>query len=102
VHSSAMPFLQVDTWLDFAPLLVPGLGFEGACASLDEFLTLRTFLVGYNVTIADLAIWGQLQGEQQLAGWDACLIMTAHGLLSSCTIHSVQCSKHGTHRCVAC
>ena len=29
---------------------------------MNQFLSLRTYLVGYQLTIADLQIWGQLQG----------------------------------------
>ena len=55
--------LQVDQWLDFSPALGPGAGLEAACAIANEFLQLRTFLVGYRLSLADLACWGQLAGE---------------------------------------
>lgn len=40
-----------------------GSGFEAACKAANDFLALRTLLVGYGVTLADVACWGQLQGE---------------------------------------
>jgi len=33
---------------------------------VDQFLSLRTYLVGYKLSIADLQIWGQLQGAISL------------------------------------
>lgn len=54
--------LQVDQWLEFAPHLVTGGGLEPACATVNEALALRTYLVGYSLSSADIAIWGQLHG----------------------------------------
>ena len=54
--------LQVDQWLDQAAAIAPGLTFEPTCKSIDAFLALRTFLVGYSPTAADVAVWGALQG----------------------------------------
>lgn len=54
--------LQVDQWLDFSTSLVSGAGLEAVCGVVDQFLSLRTYLVGYKLSIADLQIWGQLQG----------------------------------------
>jgi membrane protein implicated in regulation of membrane protease activity len=45
---------------------VSGQQFEALCGRLSDYLSLRSFFVGYGVTAADVAIWGQLQGE--LAG----------------------------------
>jgi glutamyl-tRNA synthetase len=53
---------QVDQWLETAAQVVPGQGFEPVCGSIDKYLALRTFLAGYAPTVADFAIWGQLQG----------------------------------------
>ena len=52
---------QVDQWLEYAPHLVTGGGLEPACAAVNAALAQRTFLVGYNLTIADIAVWAQLQ-----------------------------------------
>lgn len=58
---------QVDQWLDISQTLVPGAGFEGVCASANDFLSLRSFLVGHAPTLADVACWAQLQLTLQ---WD--------------------------------
>jgi hypothetical protein len=52
----------VDEWLEVASQVVSGSTFEPLCASVNKFLALRTFLVGYAPTVADVALWGQLQG----------------------------------------
>ena len=54
--------MQVDQWLDFSTAIVSGAGLEAVCGVVDQFLSLRTYLVGYKLSIADLHIWGQLQG----------------------------------------
>jgi glutamyl-tRNA synthetase len=59
--------LQVDQWLDIAQTLVPGSGFEAVASAVNEYLSLRTFLVGYSLTLADVAAWAQLQLTLQ---WD--------------------------------
>ena len=53
---------QVDQWLEFAGSLAPGSALEAACAVANEYLQLRTYLVGYRLSLADLACWGQLAG----------------------------------------
>lgn len=63
--ADALEACQVDQWLDYLPLLVPGAGLEGACASANDFLSLRTFLVGYALTVADVGAWGQLEANLQ-------------------------------------
>ena len=55
--------VQVDEWLDRASQVVSGASFEPLCASINSYLSLRTFLVGYAPTVADVALWGQLQGK---------------------------------------
>jgi hypothetical protein len=57
----------VDQWLETAAGIVSGAALESQCVALNDYLTLRTFLVGYGLTVADLAVWGQLQGER--LGW---------------------------------
>ncbi|KAK9829157.1 hypothetical protein WJX72_004236 [[Myrmecia] bisecta] len=63
----ALSATQIDEWLDFANSLVSGGGLEGACAVANHYLSLRTYLVGYALSVADIACWGQLQGLLQ---WD--------------------------------
>ena len=57
----------MDQWLDFAGLLTSGAGLEAACEAINTYLTLRTFLVDYKVTAADIACWGQLEGNPLFA-----------------------------------
>jgi glutamyl-tRNA synthetase len=52
----------VDQWLEYAGSLAPGSALEAACAVANEYLQLRTYLVGYRLSLADLACWGQLAG----------------------------------------
>ena len=58
------PRNQVDQWLDFAASLAPGSALEAACAVANEYLQLRTYMVGYRLSLADLACWGQLAGAR--------------------------------------
>ncbi|KAF6254122.1 tRNA synthetases class I, catalytic domain-containing protein [Scenedesmus sp. NREL 46B-D3] len=52
---------QVDQWIETSSQLVSGQQFEALCGRLSDYLSLRSFFVGYGVTAADMAIWGQLQ-----------------------------------------
>eukprot|EP00798_Chlamydomonas_sp_ICE-L_P023367 gene23367-30628_t len=62
--NDALSSTQVDYWVDYLSTSIQaGVTFEPTCMSLNDFLALRTYLVGYNITIADLALWGQLQGN---------------------------------------
>ena len=54
--------LQVSSWLEYATYIVGGGALEPACRTLNEALSMRTFLAGYSLSVADMAIWGQLQG----------------------------------------
>ncbi|KAM3299685.1 hypothetical protein ACQJBY_040939 [Aegilops geniculata] len=56
---------QVDQWLEYAPLILSGSEFEAACSFLDGYLATRTFLVGYGLSIADIAVWSNLTGTGQ-------------------------------------
>ena len=60
---------QVDQWLDFAPQLVPGASFAAACQAANEALTLRTLLAGHGLTVADVAVWGQLKSALAQTGF---------------------------------
>ena len=53
---------QVDQWLEFSDAIVSGAGLAAVCGVIDQYLSLRTYLVGYQLSIADLQVWGQLQG----------------------------------------
>lgn len=62
----ALAACQVDELLEFAATrMVNGAGLESACRAVDEYLATRTFLVGHTTTLADLAVWGQLQASPQ-------------------------------------
>ena len=63
VCTHVLPRAQVDQWLDYAPYLAAGPGLESACSALNTYLAFRSFLVGYSISIADLACWGQLESE---------------------------------------
>ncbi|GLT67632.1 hypothetical protein SLA2020_399250 [Shorea laevis] len=56
---------QIEEWLEYAPAFSSGSAFENACKHLDDFLQSRTFLVGYSLSIADVAIWSGLAGTGQ-------------------------------------
>ncbi|KAJ3055627.1 hypothetical protein HK097_009954 [Rhizophlyctis rosea] len=63
----AVKSAQVDYWLDFVQdSLASATDYKAvACAFevLNTHLTLRSFVVGYNQTIADFATWGALRGN---------------------------------------
>lgn len=70
--ATATATAQVDYWLDYACAHVTvGAGLEGQLLALNEYLALRSFMVGHALTLADLALWGQLQGVQRAAGCSA-------------------------------
>ena len=54
--------LQVSRWVEYATYIVGGGALEPACRTLNDALSMRTFLAGYTLSVADMAIWGQLQG----------------------------------------
>lgn len=56
-------YLQVDHWLEFSARRLCGQpGLTVALAELDKALSLRTFLVGHAITLADLSVWAALKG----------------------------------------
>ncbi|KAJ3112513.1 hypothetical protein HDU96_004494 [Phlyctochytrium bullatum] len=63
--TDALKMTQIDHWLDFChDNLNPDAGFKplaNAFSTLDSHLRLRSFLVGYSVSLADLACWGALK-----------------------------------------
>lgn len=60
-HFHAMLRLQVDNWLDRS--LSSDFTTDGALKNLDAILAPRTYLVGYDVTLADLAVFAALKSE---------------------------------------
>ncbi|KAL6850474.1 hypothetical protein ACP4OV_021101 [Aristida adscensionis] len=61
----AIQAAHVDQWLEYAPVILSGSEFETACSFLDGYLTSRTFLVGYSLSIADIVVWSNLAGTGQ-------------------------------------
>ena len=57
----------MSSWLEYATYIVGGGALEPACRTLNEALSMRTFLAGYSLSVADMAIWGQLQGRPSLS-----------------------------------
>lgn len=56
-------YLQVDHWLEFSTQRLCGQsGLTEALPELDKALSLRTFLVGHAITLADLSVWAALKG----------------------------------------
>lgn len=65
--ASPLAASQVDSWIDTSTALVPGLTLEPLAEAISAFLALRTYLVGHSLSLADVAVWGQLQATLQ---WD--------------------------------
>ncbi|XP_039140200.1 glutamate--tRNA ligase, cytoplasmic [Dioscorea cayenensis subsp. rotundata] len=61
----ALESAQIDEWLEHATIFSYGSEFETACGHVDAHLALRTFLVGYSLSIADVSIWSGLAGTGQ-------------------------------------
>ena len=62
----ALSATQIDYWIDYATQNASaGANFEAVCNGINDYLALRSFIVGYSVSSADLALWGQLQGESE-------------------------------------
>ncbi|RMZ57589.1 hypothetical protein APUTEX25_001789 [Auxenochlorella protothecoides] len=65
--ASPLAASQGDSWIDTSTALVPGLTLEPLAEAISAFLALRTYLVGHSLSLADVAVWGQLQATLQ---WD--------------------------------
>uniref|UniRef100_A0A4W6G2J9 Bifunctional glutamate/proline--tRNA ligase n=1 Tax=Lates calcarifer TaxID=8187 RepID=A0A4W6G2J9_LATCA len=64
--TNMMEQTEVDHWLEFSARRLCGQpGLPVALRELDLALSLRTFLVGHALTLADLAIWAALKGQYQ-------------------------------------
>ena len=57
---------SVQEWIDRASAFAPTSfkSVEGPLLELDAHLTLRSYVVGYKLTPADLALWGALRGNK--------------------------------------
>lgn len=58
---------DVFAWLTRCRNLSPGGGFEAQCEDVDAYLATRTYLVGHDVTLADLALWAEFTTNRQWA-----------------------------------
>uniref|UniRef100_A0A668AJ17 Bifunctional glutamate/proline--tRNA ligase n=1 Tax=Myripristis murdjan TaxID=586833 RepID=A0A668AJ17_9TELE len=62
--ANMMEQTEVDHWLEFSARRLCGqTGLSVALGELDKALSLRTFLVGHAVTLADLCVWAALKGH---------------------------------------
>ncbi|XP_053721197.1 bifunctional glutamate/proline--tRNA ligase isoform X1 [Synchiropus splendidus] len=67
--ANMMEQTEVDHWLEFsARRLCAQPNLAAALAELDKALSLRTFLVGNSVTLADLSVWAALKGHGDWPG----------------------------------
>ncbi|XP_033125799.1 bifunctional glutamate/proline--tRNA ligase-like [Anneissia japonica] len=62
--STTLETTEVDHWLEFSTgRLASNVEFEGALTYLDRILSLKTYLVGNNPSLADFAVWATLKGS---------------------------------------
>lgn len=54
---------QIDEWLKYDPIFSSGSEFENACSCVDGLSLRQTYLVGYRLSVADIAITSGLAGE---------------------------------------
>ncbi|KAG6773018.1 hypothetical protein POTOM_020270 [Populus tomentosa] len=80
---------QIDQWLEYTPVLSVGSEFENACNYIDNYLQTRTFLVGYCLSIADIAIWSGLAGKAS----DSFLLFTLQHLCARTGLRWESCRK---------
>ncbi|KAK2853483.1 hypothetical protein Q5P01_006144 [Channa striata] len=67
--ANMMEQTEVDHWLEFSARRLCGQsGLTVALGELDKALSLRTFLVGHALTLADLSIWAALKGHEEWPG----------------------------------
>uniref|UniRef100_A0A8C6PT85 Bifunctional glutamate/proline--tRNA ligase n=1 Tax=Nothobranchius furzeri TaxID=105023 RepID=A0A8C6PT85_NOTFU len=66
--SNLMEQTEVDHWLEFsARRLCDQPSLTAVLGELDKALSLRTFLVGHAITLADLSVWAALKGYDWLS-----------------------------------
>ncbi|XP_023285491.1 bifunctional glutamate/proline--tRNA ligase isoform X1 [Seriola lalandi dorsalis] len=64
--ANMMEQTEVDHWLEFSARRLCGQpGLTEALGELDLALSLRTFLVGHALTLADLSVWAALKGHEE-------------------------------------
>lgn len=62
--TGALVSSQVDQWMEFAHTQCVEGKLESALAFLDQHLRFRTFLVGFDLTLADVAVWAALTSTE--------------------------------------
>jgi len=65
LYGDAAVAAQVDYWLDYTSDVLFSTDFKPIVAAvrvLDNHLTLRSYMVGYSLSLADFAVWGALRG----------------------------------------
>ena len=60
MDASPVEATQIDQWIDWSVIMKPGQGFPALLKTLDAYLSTRAFLVGKELTLADIAVWGTL------------------------------------------
>lgn len=79
VFVKSVCLVQVDQWLEFSKVVVNSARLASILTTIDGYLSLRSFLVGYSLSLADISIWGQLKGEiHTTAGWVPILFSHPH------------------------
>ncbi|XP_039982900.1 bifunctional glutamate/proline--tRNA ligase [Xiphias gladius] len=64
--ANMMEQTEVDHWLEFSARHLCGQpGLTVALGELDMVLSMRTFLVGHALTLADLSVWAALKGHEE-------------------------------------
>uniref|UniRef100_A0A8D0ANM4 Bifunctional glutamate/proline--tRNA ligase n=1 Tax=Sander lucioperca TaxID=283035 RepID=A0A8D0ANM4_SANLU len=64
--ANLMEQTEVDHWLEFSARHLCGQpALSVALGDLDKALSLRTFLVGHALTLADLSVWAALKGHRE-------------------------------------
>uniref|UniRef100_A0A8C4ZB10 Glutamate--tRNA ligase n=1 Tax=Gadus morhua TaxID=8049 RepID=A0A8C4ZB10_GADMO len=67
--ANMMEQTEVDHWLEFSSRrLCSQKGLALALGELEKALSLRTFLVGHALTLADLCVWAALKGNTEWSG----------------------------------
>ncbi|KAI3377639.1 hypothetical protein L3Q82_008798 [Scortum barcoo] len=78
--ANMMEQTEVDHWLEFSARRLCGQsGLAVALGELDKALSLRTFLVGHALTLADLSVWAALKGQYH-SGYTNFSIVMGNGL----------------------
>lgn len=64
--ANLMEQTEIDHWLEFSARRLCGQSdLTAAFSDLDKALSLRTFLVGHSLTLADLSVWAALKGHRE-------------------------------------